>query len=230
MCDQTHWELVVRPLSSRYGVVTVDLAGHGLSGRNREQWTLVSLAEDLRTVVEKLGLRQVVIAGHSMGGTVALETARLLPGTMIGIIGVDTLHDADQEWDPEEMAQLVAAFKEDYQGTCNPFVRSMFVQGTAPEIVEPIVSGMCSRSGEAGIALLQDLIDYDMAAGMRAAGVPIRCVNADFWPTDVAANQQYCDFDAAILVGYGHFLMQEAPEELAIEIMEAVSDIVGEEN
>ena len=37
-----------------------------------------------------------------------------------------------------------------------------------------------------------------MAAAFQEAGVPIRAINADKWPTNVKANREYADFDAAI--------------------------------
>jgi pimeloyl-ACP methyl ester carboxylesterase len=225
MCDQTHWDLLVGPLAGRFGVVTVDLAGHGLSGADRPAWTVASLAEDVRAVIEHLELDQVVVAGHSMGGVVALEVARMMPGTVVGVLGVDTLGNADEEWSTEETDRLVADFAEDFAAACDPFVRAMFVEGSSPEMVDTIVAGMCSGSGEVGVALLRDLIDYDLAAGMRAAGVPIRCVNSDLWPTDIEANRKYCDYDATILKGYGHFLMQEAPAELTSAMIDRVLEI-----
>jgi pimeloyl-ACP methyl ester carboxylesterase len=225
MCDQTHWDLQVGPLAEHFGVVTVDLAGHGVSGADREAWTVASLAGDVRAVIEKLGLDQVVVVGHSLGGVVGLEVAWMMPDTVVGVLGVDTLMNADAEQDTEETNQIIAEFTEDFAAACDSFVRSMFVDGSAPELVEPIVAGMCSGSSEAGVGLLNDLVDYDVAEGMEAVGVPIRCVNADLWPTDIEANRKYCDFNATILAGYGHFLMQEAPDELTSAMIDRVLEI-----
>ena len=62
-------------------------------------------------------------------------------------------------------------------------------------------------------------------ATLRSVHVPIRCVNADLWPTNVESNRKYADFDAVILPGYGHFLMQEAPEEFNQALIETVTAI-----
>ncbi|NNJ64534.1 MAG: alpha/beta hydrolase, partial [Xanthomonadales bacterium] len=79
MCDQTYWEAQAPALAERFGVVTVDLAGHGQSGIDRQDWTIASLGDDVVAVVSKLQLEQVVVVGHSMGGRVGLEAARQLP-------------------------------------------------------------------------------------------------------------------------------------------------------
>ena len=201
-------------LSEHFGVVTVDVAGHGLSGTDRQNWTIASLGEDVAAVISHRQLENVIVIGHSMGGRVGLEVARLLPGIVVGIIGVDTLQDADQEWDPKEAEAILAGFEQDFVGACDPFVRSMFGEAADSALIDQIAADMCGGPGHIGAALLRDYIEYDLAAALQDAGVPIRCVNADKWPTNPEANQKYADFEATILTGYGHFLMQEAPEEL----------------
>ena len=84
---------------------------------------------------------------------------------------------------------------------------------------------MCSGPGDIGTALTRDYIAYDLASALQSAGVPIRCVNADLWPTNIEANREYADFDAVILPGFGHFLMQEAPDELNAALIEIVTDL-----
>jgi len=83
-----------------------------------------------------------------------------------------------------------------------------------------------SGPGEVGTGLLRSYIGWDQAAAMRAASVPVRCVNADKWPTNTAANRHYCDFDVTIIPGVGHFLMQEAPDQLNTALVDTVLSIV----
>ena len=47
--------------------------------------------------------------------------------------------------------------------------------------------------------------------------VPVRCINArpystSSFDTEIEANQEYADFDAALMDGVGHYLMLEEPE------------------
>jgi pimeloyl-ACP methyl ester carboxylesterase len=229
MCDQSYWDEQVPELAEAFGVVTVDLAGHGESGSNRQAWTTASLGEDVKAVIEQLQLQHVIVVGHSMGGRVALEAARMLPGRVIGVIGVDTLQNADAKLDPDQAEALLAGFANDFDATCDGFVRSMFGTSTDPVIIDKIAADMCSGPAPVGIALLRDYVDYDTAAAMQAAGVPVRCVNADKWPTDAAANQKYCDFDVTIIPGVGHFLMQEAPDQLSSALIETALGIINQD-
>ncbi|HSL83506.1 MAG TPA: alpha/beta fold hydrolase, partial [Thermoanaerobaculia bacterium] len=82
-CDRTYWREQVDVFAADHRVVTLDLAGHGESGAGREAWTVTGLAGDVRAVVEALAreerLERVILIGHSMGGPVSLEAARLMP-------------------------------------------------------------------------------------------------------------------------------------------------------
>jgi pimeloyl-ACP methyl ester carboxylesterase len=227
MCDQSYWDEQVPMLAEAFGVVTVDLAGHGGSGVNRENWTIASLGDDVIAVVEKVGLDQVIVAGHSMGGRVALDVARKLPGTVIGVIGIDTLRDASAELDPEEAEQFLSALEQDFPSACDSFVRSMFVEDTEAALVNKIASDMSSGPGEIGAGLIRAYVAFDLPEAFAQAGVPIRAINSDKWPTNVEANRELADFDVTLLEGYGHFLMQEAPEELSQAMIDTTLAIVA---
>ncbi|MCZ8485694.1 alpha/beta hydrolase [Vibrio lentus] len=46
--------------------ITMDLAGHGNSSFNREEYTMVAFAEDIKAVIDKEQLESVILVGHSM--------------------------------------------------------------------------------------------------------------------------------------------------------------------
>jgi pimeloyl-ACP methyl ester carboxylesterase len=89
--DREYWKHQVEPFAADYRVVTLDLPGHGRSGRDRKTWTTTGFASDVEAVIKKLELKRVFLIGHSMGGPIALATAKRLPGVVIGVVGVDTL-------------------------------------------------------------------------------------------------------------------------------------------
>jgi len=227
MCNQGYWETQIAPLAERFGVVTVDLPGHGKSGRNRANWSIDAFGGDVAALITHLGLDKVIVAGHSMGGLVAVAAARTLPGKVIGVIGVDTLHDAGRRYNPEEVERLLSGLEQAFVPTCTGFVRGMFVPGSDAALVDRITGDMCSGPGEIGVALLRAYVAFDLAGALAAAGVPIRSINADLWPTNLEGNRALADFDVVILKGYGHFLMQEAPEELARAMVETAAAIAA---
>ena len=213
MGDQTFWSAQVGAFESENTVVTIDLPGHGQSGMERDGWTLTAFGADVQTVVEYLDLTEVVLIGHSMGGPVALEAARLMPERAIGVIAVDSLQDADAKYDPEQMKGRLAAFESDFVGTCVQFSTSMFLEGSDPALVERVTSDMCDGSPEIAIALLREFFGYEMGPALAAVGVPVRFLNADMWPTNIEINRTYQpNFDGLVMEGAGHFLMLEEPD------------------
>ncbi|MBI5088809.1 MAG: alpha/beta hydrolase [Actinobacteria bacterium] len=76
--NSTMWTATVPGLASRgHRVITPDRRGHGRSDLPGAGYDLDTLAIDIGTVLEQLDLRDVVLLGHSMGGT---EVARLVGG------------------------------------------------------------------------------------------------------------------------------------------------------
>jgi pimeloyl-ACP methyl ester carboxylesterase len=116
MCDSGIWHNVLPELRRTHRVVTLDLPGHGRSGKDRKVWSIAALGEDVKTVVETLHLDHVILVGHSMGGPVMLEAARLMPGKVVGMVGVDTLLNADAKRDPKEIDAWLAKMKADFPG------------------------------------------------------------------------------------------------------------------
>src|SRR5262245_59091744 len=65
-----YWKHQVDAFAADYRVVALDQAGHGESGKDRKAWTAGALAGDVEAVVKALGLKRVILVGHSMGGPV----------------------------------------------------------------------------------------------------------------------------------------------------------------
>ena len=226
MCDQSFWKAQVEEFSTTNTVVTIDLPGHGLSGTERDHWSMASYGSDVTTVVEHLGLENVVLIGHSMGGPVVLEAARLMPGRVASVVAVDTLQDADFEYEPQEVEGFITEFKDDFAGTCKGFTASMFVDGTEPAFIERITTDMCDGEPDIGAALIREFVDYDRGTALAAIEIPVTGINSDMWPTNVEANRKYRpNFDAVVMKGAGHFLMIEKPEEFNRHLARVIAEI-----
>lgn len=102
--DSSYWQKQIAPLKAKYTVVTLDLAGHGASAKNRTAWTMESYGEDVASVVRQIPNARVILVGHSMGGPVVLEAAPRIGDRVIGIVGVDTFKSIGQP--PTPRAQL----------------------------------------------------------------------------------------------------------------------------
>jgi pimeloyl-ACP methyl ester carboxylesterase len=226
-CDQTYWRDQVPYFEKKYKVVTLDLAGHGESGLGRGDYTIQSFAGDVAAVVRAAGLTKVILIGHSMGGPVNLEAARLLDGVVIGLIGVDTYQDFGQKYPADMREKYMAAFKADFRGVTDRFVRSMFAPKADTALESHIASDMASCPPDVGIGAMGDMMNYDPAPAVQELKIPIRCVNADLWPTNVEGNKKLAySFDAKYLPGHGHFLLLEDPAAFNKLLDETIVEIV----
>jgi len=227
LADREFWRPQLEGLSDRFRVAALDLAGHGKSGRNRTEWTIPAWAGDVLAVVETLDLRRVVLVGNSLGGPVALEAAALLRGRAIGVVGVDTLHNALQQIPADAAAARAAAFRDDYAGACRAMIDSMFHPGAYPELRAWTEQRLLATPAAVAIGMMASFTGYDLAAAFRGAGVPIRAINGDLWPTLVDGNRTVVpDFDAVIMKGAGHYPMLERPEEFNRLLVEVVGGLV----
>src|SRR5918998_1262654 len=71
------------------GLVGVDLRGRGDSDKPGSGYGLEAHAGDVVRVLDHLGLESAVLAGHSMGGFVALKTALMFPDRVRALVLLD---------------------------------------------------------------------------------------------------------------------------------------------
>lgn len=89
--DSRMWEPQVRHFAGRCRVVTYDLRGHGRTGRSAVRRYRVGLfADDLRALLDALGVDRAAVCGLSLGGMVAQAFAARSPNRLRGLALSDT--------------------------------------------------------------------------------------------------------------------------------------------
>jgi pimeloyl-ACP methyl ester carboxylesterase len=83
------WRCTLDALAGRADVQAVDLPGFGLSGKPRARYDLTFFARTLHGFLEALGLGQISLVGHSLGGAIAVAYALTHPGRVdrLALIG-----------------------------------------------------------------------------------------------------------------------------------------------
>ena len=102
---QTHlmWRGVAPLLSRNFAVVCADLRGYGRSGcpasaRNHAPYAKRSMAQDMVTVMERLGFGRFSVVGHDRGGRVAYRLALDHPDRVERLAVLDVL-PTETVWD-----------------------------------------------------------------------------------------------------------------------------------
>ncbi len=216
--ERAYWKNQVDAFATDYRVVTLDQAGHGESGKNRKTWTIASLAGDVEAVVKDLGLKRVILIGHSMGGPESLLAAKRMPGTVVAVIGVDTLPNAEFKM-PEEMnKKFLAGLEMDFKVTMRSGIANLLPEKADPELKTWLITHAEVQDPKIPAALMRDFAALDSKVLLQEAKVPVRCINSGggftfHTPTAIATNKKYADYDAVLIDAVGHFPMLEKPAE-----------------
>ena len=221
------WREQADVFATNYRVVTLDLAGHGQSGSNRKQWSILGLAEDVRTVADDLNLKRVVLIGHSMGGPVSLQAAHLLAGRVLGVALVDSLHDVTSRRSLESAQADAERLRNNFAGYMGD-LSSLFTKTSDPSIRHWVENQAMAANQAVAVALKLDTPNLDAEKLFNAAGVPIRAINAK--PplsdvTNIAANRKYGDYDVVFVDDAGHFLQLERPQEFNQDLSRWVNSL-----
>lgn len=93
--NRTMWEPQLTALSQRARAIAVDLRGHGESSAPLWFATMDLFADDLKGLLDHLGIDRAVICGFSMGGYVTFAFYRKYPERVRGLILADTRAQPD---------------------------------------------------------------------------------------------------------------------------------------
>ena len=214
-CDSGYWDAQLNDFARRNTVITMDLAGHGESSASqRKDWSIGNFGADVAAVVKDSGSQRVVLVGSSMGGPVALEAARRLPGQVVGIVGVDTFRELVTPFPPDQFEPLLAQMRVDFPRTVAGFVGDhFFTDRTDPILKKWIVDDMSAAPPEVAIPAVVALMAMDYDPVLAELDVPIIAVNSAGSPTDEAGIREVeRRFKVVNLQGVGHFPMLEDPQ------------------
>ncbi|GAB2811140.1 alpha/beta fold hydrolase [Streptomyces daliensis] len=216
-CDRGDFDAVTAHLPEHHRVLAIDLAEHGESRSTRDVWTMEEFARDVAAVLEAESVDSAVVAGHSLGGAVAVETARLLPDTVSHVVGLDALHYLSlfPAMSEERTEAVVRVFREDFARGVRGLVEGGSPAGTDPALVEAYFEKMVKVRQPAGLRAIEGLVRWDMDAALRATVQPVTV----FAIRDLVAREavdRYGDRLDIVLTDLGsHHFPVEAPEATA---------------
>ncbi len=230
-CDARYWRAQLPHFAENHRVVMLDLAGHGHSGTTRSQYTMRAFGEDVKAVIEATGSRRVILIGHSMGGSVIAEAARLMPNRVKGLIGVDTLENIEYPITREELKKMIAPLEKDFRAGSRQFVEKMISPQTDPQLREWILSDMSAAPPAVALSAMNNMMSQyitgEAAKIFDEIRIPVITVNGDMWPVNYEANRRHMlSFDAIVLKGADHFLMLNRPEQFNRALETAISKLL----
>ncbi|MHA2212587.1 MAG: alpha/beta fold hydrolase [Candidatus Thorarchaeota archaeon] len=215
--------------SSKYRLVLLDLAGHGQSGKNREDYMMELFAQDVRAVVESLDLRNVILIGHSMGGPVILEAERLLLDRIIGLIAVDSLFlNPERPYvgkHEEAIKEIVKPLEEDFVSTVTGIYSSWLSDRFDPRDAEEIENTPLSLDRRSMISAFVELQKWDIHKVLPRITKPIKCILAGKDFPQKMREEYNRVFDTTYLEDLAHLLFIEDPARFNEVLHERIREL-----
>ncbi|MBC5993973.1 alpha/beta fold hydrolase [Pontibacter sp. SD6] len=96
------WEKNIESLKSNYRTIALDLPGYGKSSKENVQVSMDAYAKTVLELMDKLKLKKATLAGHSMGGQIAITAALQAPERVSKLIlaapaGLETFTDQQKQ-------------------------------------------------------------------------------------------------------------------------------------
>jgi len=97
------WKNNIEGLQENFRCIALDLPGYGKSSKGKYEASMTYYATIVKNFMQALGLEKAVLAGHSMGGQIAMTTALAYPNmverlVLVAPAGFERFHKGEKEW------------------------------------------------------------------------------------------------------------------------------------
>ena len=217
--DHRTWDSVALLLEGTFDLILPDLRGFGQSTTVDSQFTMDALASDIAGLLDHLGIQKTAIAGHSMGGYVALAFTKLYTERVsaLGLVSTQVLADP-----PDRKEGRYKSAAEVAEKGIGSVVETMTPKFTSDEKLQVSAREIMERQKPAAfIGALKAMAErMDMSSLLAAIKFPVVVIHGDadsLIPVDRAREVKSAVPHAHFieLKGVGHLPMMEAVNETA---------------
>ena len=222
LCDSRAWDHQLLELSDAFRVLAWDAAGAGASGDPPDPFTIMDWADDLRKLLDVLGVEQAHLIGLSWGGLVAQAFYGLFPSRVTSLVLSDTYAGWKGSLPPDVVEKRLARCLSESELAPAEFVArwvpmEFFTKGVSDEVTEAM-SAIVSEFHPLGFRLMaRSLAESDTTSLLSTIHVPTLLL----WgeedqrsPIDVA--EQFRDSipnaELQIIPAAGHVSNMERPD------------------
>ena len=223
------WALQLRGLSPSHQVLAMDLPGHGASDPIADA-SVESYAEAASTLLTTLGIGPVFVAGHSLGGSVAVMLAASRPDLVQGLVLISSCAKAPQSSGTFKalLGSLPVPFRRMlFSSTARSFLFALGATNSAVQLALRDLRNCRPETVRKDMAAAEAMNLEDMAKNLRTPAL-ILCGSSDI-VTPLRLSEKLNDLIPGarlhVVDQAGHMLPLEAPERVNQEIMEFVASV-----
>jgi len=230
--DQTYWQNQVEYFKNKYRIVTIDLAGHGKSGSNRDVWTVEEFGEDVIAILKQLDLQNTILIGHSVGADATLEAAVELSDRVTGIIAIDYFKNAGTPLlDKDQVEKITENLNKDFANTSGEYAKmALLTPETPPAITEKIVVAYRNADPDMGTKSILSAFEYAERERklLQQLELKLYLINVDYKPSSEELLEKYTksSYELHSIHGTSHFPMIENPDQLNKILDEVLTEIL----
>ena len=224
--DQAFWQPVAERLKETAQLLTYDCRGHGASDKPSGRYSIDLFADDLYDLLDTVGWQRTIVAGASMGGSVALGFAAKYPARVAGLGLFDTTAwygpNAPSSWEEratkaktDGLAGLVSFQKTRWFGDA-------FIE-RHPEVVDASVATFLANDVSAYAETCRMLGNFDLRSSLERIAVPtaIAVGEEDYATPPSMANDLHAaikNSTLTIIKSGRHLTPLEKPDEIAAQL------------
>lgn len=217
--DHSIWDRTAAFLENDFDLILPDLRGFGKSTTVTDLYGMNEIADDLAQFLDHLGIQQVALAGHSMGGYVVLAFAQKYPNRVNGLGLVSSQTVADTLERKEGRYKTAAEVEEKGVGiVADAMTDKLSPSQSVRDFIRPLIKEQ-SKNGVAG-ALRAMAEREDLTGVIPTFKFPVVLIHGDadeLIPVDRAREVKtaFPQLHFKELPGAGHMPMMEMPEKTA---------------
>ncbi len=177
---------------------------------------MVNFGKDVIAVINKLKINKVILVGHSMGGAVAIESAKMSSNKVIGIVLVDIFQNIEVTYSDEKIAALNQSFMALVSDPSVEKYKPLFKNN-----IEELSTRACKLfENVQKVGWLESVDNFwrwsnnELKSSLAVIKCPVTSINSDSSPTNVEAFQKIIPtFKAKIVKNVGHQVFWEDSEK-----------------
>jgi pimeloyl-ACP methyl ester carboxylesterase len=210
--SSAHWARQLEHLRPSRRATALDLRGHGRSDPPRNgDYSISAMTEDIHAVADTLGLARFVLAGHSLGGGVALAYAGAHPERIAGLLLLDPIGDATQ-YSSTEVQGFLDRLQTDYSGTIEGYWEQ--IAGPDSSVRHRLLDDLRSTPGETVVHAFRSVMQFDPHPALARYQGPALSIVTPHNNEAFSLHRLGKGFPHRIVEGTGHWIQLNKPGEV----------------